>query len=632
MQIFVLMGVSGVGKTTLGVVLASRLDLPFFEGDDFHTKENIQKMKSGQPLNDEDRKEWLKRIAKRIGESSQRNGGVFTCSALKEKYRKFIQDRVQVNIEWIYLYDSFETIHERMKARKDHFFKPEMLRSQFDILEPPKYGIQVKVSASPEQTLKDLMAKIDKPEMGIIGLGVMGKSLALNMATNGIRVSVYNREVPGEEEGIARNFHEEYSSRFELPWFNDLKEFVEHLPRPRNILLMVKAGKAVDSVISELLPLLEADDLLLDAGNSHFIDTERRIRELGDKKIHYLGIGISGGEEGARNGPSIMPGGSMEAYQRVEIILNLIAARDKDGRPCCSYIGPEGSGHFVKMLHNGIEYGEMQLIAEFYHFMRFYLKLSLAEISTIFKKWNAELNSYLLGISADILQKEENGSLLLDSILDVAGQKGTGGWSTQAALDLGISLDTITAAVMARNLSGNKERRVKAEKEYEFRNEIKVTDSIKGCLFGAFKAAQVINHSIGFDLLFKASVEYNWKLNLSEIARIWTNGCIIRSGFMESLVEILKENPASHILMSSEIITEIKSHKDLLSEVVAMAIKRNCPMPVSSAAINYLNVFASAQSSANIIQAQRDYFGAHGYERTDSERGEYYHTQWKNTD
>ncbi|MDX1543196.1 MAG: NADP-dependent phosphogluconate dehydrogenase [Christiangramia sp.] len=631
-QVYILMGVSGVGKTTLGRLLASELRLAYFEGDDYHTRQNILKMKSGIPLNDDDREEWLKNIAEKVRKCSKENGGVFSCSALKEKYRSFITGHSRASIEWIYLYESFEVIQERMRTRKSHFFKPEMLRSQFDILEPPRGGIHIKVSESPQVTLKNLMRKIDKPEMGIIGLGVMGRSLALNMAENGIRVAVYNREVSGEEEGIARNFHEEHKSFYHFPWFNDLKAFVDHLPKPRNILLMVKAGKPVDSVISELVPLLDEGDLLIDAGNSHYKDTERRLKNLQDRKILFLGTGISGGEEGARKGPSIMPGGSKEAFQRIEINLNLIAARDKNGKPCCSYIGPGGSGHFVKMLHNGIEYGEMQLIAEFYHFMRYYLNLKPTEISSIFNKWNTTLNSYLLEISAGILQKSEKGSLILDKILDVAGQKGTGGWSTQAALDLGIPLDTITAAVMARNISANKERRAIAGKVYNSEVGDKAEVSIKQQLFDAFKAVQIINHVTGFDLLYQASTEYHWNMNLSEIARIWTNGCIIRSGFMESLVEILKDNPSSHILMNPQIITEIKSYKESLSEVVAEAIKLDCPMPVSSAAINYFNNFTSAQSSANMIQAQRDYFGAHKYERTDGERGKFYHTQWKNTD
>ena len=629
--IFILMGVSGVGKTTLGKALASELHLDFHDGDDFHTQDNIRKMKEGKPLNDEDRKEWLGNICKRIKESSVGKGAVFTCSALKEKYRKFIQDHSGAIIRWIYLYESFEVIHERMKARKDHFFKPEMLRSQFDILEPPLYGVHIKVNVSLEETLKILMEKIKMPEMGIIGLGVMGKSLALNMAEKGIHIAVYNREIKGVEEAVAQNFYKENKEDFEFSYFSQLTSFVDHLSKPRNILLMVKAGPAVDSVIDELLPLLEEGDLIIDAGNSHFKDTERRIKKFKEKDILYLGTGISGGEEGARKGPSIMPGGSLEGYKRVGPLLDLIAARDRNNLGCCAYIGPGGSGHFVKMLHNGIEYGEMQLIAEFYHFMRFHLNYKASEIAEIFRKWNQELQSYLLGISADILLTKENDDLLLDHILDVAGQKGTGGWSTQSALELGVPLDTITAAVMARNISGNKERRELAHKAYDPGKSSDVEISLNQ-LFGAFKEVQIINHAIGFDLLSKASEEYGWKLDLSEIARIWTNGCIIRSGLMERLVDIFNNSAEDHLLMHSTIISEVKEFRESLSVVVSEAMKLNCPMPVSSAAINYLNNFSSAQSSANMIQAQRDYFGAHKYERTDRPRNEFYHTLWKKTD
>lgn len=625
------MGVSGVGKTTLGKALASEIHLDFYDGDDFHGQDNIRKMKEGKPLNDEDRKEWLANICEKIRESSVGKGAVFTCSALKEKYRRFIQDHSEAIIRWIYLYESFEVIHERMKARKEHFFSPEMLRSQFDILEAPVYGIHIKVTASPAETLKILMEKIKMPDMGIIGLGVMGKSLALNMAEKSINIAVYNREIQGVEEAVAENFYNENKENFEFSYFNELAAFVNHLSRPRNILVMVKAGQAVDSVIDELLPLLEEGDLIIDAGNSHFKDTERRIKNLKEKGVLYLGTGVSGGEEGARKGPSIMPGGSLEAYKRVGPMLDLIAARDRNNLGCCAYIGPGGSGHLVKMLHNGIEYGEMQLIAEFYHFMRFHLHYKAAEIAEIFGKWNQELNSYLLGISVDILLTKENDELLLDHILDVAGQKGTGGWSTQAALELGVSLDTITAAVIARNISGNKKRRELAHKAYDLEKSSDAETSLNQ-LFGAFKEVQMINHAIGFDLLSKASEEYGWKLDLSEIARIWTNGCIIRSGLMERLVHIFRESAEDHLLMQPGIISEVKELRESLSVVVSEAIRSNCPLPVSSAAINYLHNFTSAQSSANMIQAQRDYFGAHRYERTDRPRNEFYHTQWKKTD
>ncbi|TBW29388.1 NADP-dependent phosphogluconate dehydrogenase [Gramella sp. KN1008] len=620
------MGVSGVGKTTLGKALASKLNLNFYDGDDFHPQENILKMKNGKPLTDGDREGWLKNISDKMNECP--NGAVFTCSALKEKYRRFIEENSETLIHWIFLYESFDVIHERMKNRQDHFFKPEMLKSQFDILEQPKYGLHIKVNASPEETLKNLMRKIEMPQIGIIGLGVMGKNLALNMAEKGIQVSVYNREVEGEEEGIAENFYKENQEYFDFHHFSNLTEFVNSLPVPRNLILMVKAGNAVDSVMNELSPLLEKDDLIMDGGNSHFKDTERRISELKKKGILYLGIGISGGEEGARKGPSIMPGGSMKAYERVKKLLDAIAANDVKGVGCCTYISSGGSGHFVKMVHNGIEYGEMQLIAEFYHFMRFYLQFEPRQIAKLFKEWNKELNSYLLEITIDILQKKENKELLLDLILDVAGQKGTGGWSTQSALELGVPLDTITSAVMARNISAYKGRRNSAHKAYRTSHDNSLETSINEYLLPAFRTTQIINHAIGFDLLEKASAEYNWNLNLSEIARVWTNGCIIRSGLMESLVKIFRRS-SDHLLINPGIIPEIKDNRQSLSIIVSEAIKLNCPIPVSSAAINYLNNFVSAQSSANIIQAQRDYFGTHTYERTDRVRGQFYHTKWK---
>lgn len=633
MQIFILMGVSGVGKTTLGILLASELNLPYYEADDFHTAHNIRKMKKGEPLDDDDRSDWLKAISEKIKEAAKKEGGVFTCSALKEKYRDYIRRNSATPITWIYLYESFEVIFKRMKTRKDHYFKPGMLKSQFEILEPPEYAIPVKVEKNPQQTLALIMNKLNSPEIGIIGLGVMGKNLAINMARNNIRISVYNREIRGKEENIARSFAAEYKKEFNFPWFDDLEDFVNSLPQPRNILLMVNAGEAVDSVIDDLLPYINNGDLIIDAGNSHFTDTARRLDYLLNKDILYLGAGISGGEEGARKGPSIMPGGLESAYNRISIILETIAAKDKIGKPCCSFIGPGGSGHFVKMLHNGIEYGEMQLIAEFYHFMRFHLKIPSVEIAGLFLKWNKELKSYLIEISAAILQKKENSGLLLDKILDVAGQKGTGGWSTQAALELGVPLDTITAAVMARNISANKERRQEAEEKYKGKavNNIDA-DLIKQDLFKAFKTVHIINHAIGFNLLQHASAKYNWSLNLSEIARVWTNGCIIRSGFMEDLVSVFNQKSSGHLLLNPGIIAEVKNKRDELVHVVSEALKSRCPMPVSSAALNFLYSFTSAVSSASMIQAQRDFFGAHTYERIDRPRGEFFHTQWKNTD
>lgn len=616
------MGVSGVGKTTLGKLLAEKLKLPFFDADDFHSEANITKMNTGLPLNDDDRKLWLENLAENIRNWS--DGAVLACSALKEKYRQVLVQHADKPVKWIYLFEDFETIRQRMEARKNHYFKPELLRSQFDILEPPEYGIHIKVENSPEENLKKIMRELQQPHIGLIGLGVMGQSLALNMASKNIPVSVYNRDLKDVEVDIAKNFAAEHKDTFIFPWFNDLKKFVAALPKPRNIMIMVKAGAAVDAVITELLPILEEDDLIIDGGNSFYKDTERRIEMLEAKGIYFLGAGISGGEEGALKGPSIMPGGSEEAYKRAGGVLEKIAAKDPWGDPCCTYVGPQGAGHFVKMLHNGIEYGEMQLIAEFYHLFRFSCGMEPPEITDLFTEWNTKMRSYLLEISIDILRQKESDEFLLDKILDVAGQKGTGGWSTEAALELGVPLDTITAAVLARNLSAFKQDRIKASKNYSFGTAKKEAPT-KGEFFEVYRSAMIINHAIGFELLRTASSEHAWDLNLSEIARIWTGGCIIKSGFMEELVAIFKEHK-ENLLLHSKISKDLKNIP--FSEIISFAFENASPMPVMSAAANYLYGFASEQSSANMIQAQRDYFGAHTFERVDKKRGEYFHFNW----
>jgi 6-phosphogluconate dehydrogenase len=421
-----------------------------------------------------------------------------------------------------------------------------------------------------------------------------------------------------------------HANVYNFPWFDDLAAFVDSLSTPRNILLMVNAGKTVDIVIEGLLPFLEEGDLIIDGGNSHYKDSLRREKDLAKNGILFLGAGISGGEEGAKKGPSIMPGGSKEAYDRAGKYLEKIAAKDSNGDPCCAYIGPEGSGHFVKMLHNGIEYGEMQLIAEFYHYFRFSYNFTPAKISAIFSDWNKEMKSYLLEISADILLKKEGEEFLIDKILDAAKQKGTGGWSTNAALELGVPFDTITAAVMARNISALKDDRKKAEQLYENPSAEKYNQNQNfSDLFSAYKSGSIINHAIGFSLLTAASKGYNWKLNLSEISRIWTNGCIIRSAFMEDLIRIFKDIPEENILIHPTIVEQLKNYQSSHQLVAGEALENGFPMPVLMAAQNYFLGYTSGQSSANMIQAQRDYFGAHTYERTDKPRGEYFHTEWK---
>ena len=631
MQVYVVMGVSGVGKTTIGKMLAQKLGIPFYDADDFHSEANLRLMRRGEPLQDNHRQAWLEELAEHIQEWHKQKGAVLACSALKKKYRKKLSSIPEEDLTWVFLHSEYEVIYERMAARKDHYFKPEMLQSQYDILEHPDTGIHVDVQATKEEIIKEIMEKIAAKkkgsEIGIIGLGVMGKSLALNFGSKGIDTSVFNRHVEELEVDIAKNFARESRDIFDFPWFDDLQRFVTSLKAPRNILLMVNAGKAVDLVIEGLLPFLGKGDLIIDGGNSHYKDTNRREEYLKEKGILFMGTGISGGEEGARKGPSIMPGGPKKAYERAGKLLEKIAAKDKNGKACCAYIGPGGAGHFVKMLHNGIEYGEMQLIAETYHFLRYSYNLSPEEISEIFEHWNRKMKSFLLEITVDILRKKEDHEFLIDKVLDAAKQKGTGGWSTNAALELGVPLDTITAAVLARNISGRKEERAKAEKRYGKKQQQTSQKGDFSNLFEAYRAASTINHAIGFDLLSAASEEYNWDLNLSEIARIWTNGCIIRSGFMEELSVLFKDY-SGHLLLHEQIVPKIKEMLPNLAETVAEALKKGFPMPLMSSAVNYFYSFTSKQSSANMIQAQRDYFGAHTYERKDAPRGRFFHSEW----
>lgn len=630
MAVFIVMGVSGVGKTTVGKLLAMQLKLPFYDADDFHPAENVIKMKTGIALEDNDRKGWLDILSQKIQEWNQDGGAVLACSALKEKYRQQLQSISKKDLIWIYLQSTFELIKERLLLREDHFFKPELLKSQFDILEPPAYGIHIDANVSLEKIIQQIMEKINNnhTQIGLLGLGVMGKSLALNLASKEMKVSVFNRHLPGVEEDIARDFAASHSGEFSFEAFDDPEKFIASLEPPRNIILMVNAGKTVDIVIENLLPFLEKDDLIIDGGNSHYKDTVKREAQLKKRGILFMGSGISGGEQGALNGPSIMPGGDPEAYNRVGDVLEKIAAKDKNGKACCTYIGPGGAGHFVKMLHNGIEYAEMQFIAELYHFMKASMDLDQEKIAGVFETWNKEMQSYLLEISIEILRKKENGAFLLDKILDAAKQKGTGGWSTEAALELGVPLDTITASVMTRIISGKKEERLIAAEIYKRIPGKEDFKNLEKGLFEAYKAEQIINHAIGFDMLKSASEDYGWELNLSEIARIWTNGCIIKSGLMDQLVTQFEENNEKNLLLHPSIVKLMKKGSRELTHITTAALNSGIPMSGMASALNYFLNFTSAKTSANMIQAQRDYFGAHTYERIDKPRGEFFHTQW----
>lgn len=464
-----------------------------------------------------------------------------------------------------------------------------------------------------------------KANIGLIGLAVMGQNLALNIARKGYSVAVYNRS-PKRTEDLLKRVKEEKI----IPTY-DLKEFIDSLQKPRKIILMVKAGKPVDQMIEQLLPYLENGDLIIDGGNSHYLDTNRRLEELSEKGIFFLGMGVSGGEYGALHGPSLMPGGSKEAYEMVEEILLKIAAKSDEG-PCCTYVGNTSAGHFVKMVHNGIEYAIMQAIAEIYDIMRKVLKMDTKEIGNTFENWNrGELNSFLVEITYKIMRKidEETGKPLVDLILDKAEQKGTGKWTAQAALDLGIPTPSLNLSLIARVISHfKKDREFLAE---IFKKEIlnvtvdkdeMLEDLEKSLLFSIFLA-----FSQGLWLIFQASETYNYNINLLEVLRIWKNGCIIRAKMLDFLKDILKKDPSNvYLLKAEDSISFLKEKVNSVMRVTEIARKFFVPTPVLNSSLDFLFSMTEKNLPANLIQAQRDFFGAHTFERVDKEG--VFHIEW----
>jgi len=463
-----------------------------------------------------------------------------------------------------------------------------------------------------------------KSSIGLIGLAVMGQNLALNIARKGYKVSVFNRTAQKTEEFVKNRVKGE-----EIEPHYDIKDFVESLERPRKIILMVKAGKPVDDTISQLLPYLEPGDLIIDGGNSHYLDTERRFKDLTERGFLFLGMGVSGGEYGALHGPSLMPGGSKKAYSLVEDILLKIAAKTEDG-PCCTYVGERSAGHFVKMVHNGIEYAIMQSIAEIYHIMREVLNLSTDEMSDVFKEWNSgELNSFLVEITYKILKRkdEETGKPMVDVILDRAEQKGTGKWTSQAALDLGIPTPSINLAVVERVISHFKEERTKLSKLYnKRRSALQKSEEFLKDLRDSLFFAMFMAFSQGMWLISEASKEFNYNVDLSEVLRIWKGGCIIRAKLIDTLRRYISDENA-HLLESEEVIFLLKERIGSLKNVLKVSIENEIPVPVLSSAYNYFMSLTEERLPANLIQAQRDFFGAHTFERVDREG--VFHINWQ---
>ncbi|KKB49359.1 MULTISPECIES: decarboxylating NADP(+)-dependent phosphogluconate dehydrogenase [Parabacteroides] len=468
-----------------------------------------------------------------------------------------------------------------------------------------------------------------KADIGLIGLAVMGENLALNMESKGFTVAVYNRNFPGEE-GVVDRFVNGRGKGKNFIATHSIEELTDAVKRPRIIMMMIKAGAPVDEMIEQLLPHMSPGDVIIDGGNSDFHDTERRVKEVEAKGLYFVGSGISGGEEGALHGPSVMPGGSPEAWPIVKDILQGIAAKLDDGTPCCQWIGRGGAGHFVKMVHNGIEYGDMQLISEAYSLLKNRKGLDDDEMSVVFEEWNkGELDSFLIEITKNILRfRDEDGKPLLDKILDVAGQKGTGKWSAIAAMDESDPLTLVTEAVYARLLSALYAEREKAAGLYPEPVELGenlFVEEIRQALY----ASKLISYAQGFSLIRRASEHYGWELDYGTIAQIWRKGCIIRSVFLQKITEAYRKNPKLENLLFDDFFrTKIQNALPSWRKTVSEGALSGVALPAMSSALSYFDGLRTLHSAANLIQAQRDYFGAHTYERTDRERGIFFHTNW----
>lgn len=469
---------------------------------------------------------------------------------------------------------------------------------------------------------------MSKPQIGVVGMAVMGKNLALNIESRGYSVAIYNRTGSKTEKVVA-----DHPDKNLVPSYT-IEDFVNSLETPRRIILMVKAGAPTDATIKSLLPHLDKGDVLIDGGNTFFQETMRRNEELDNSGINFIGMGVSGGEKGALEGPSLMPGGQKEAYDLVEPILKKIAAKAEDGEACVTYVGPNGAGHYVKMVHNGIEYGDMELIAESYNLMRNLLGLSNDEISDVFNEWkDGELKSYLIDITADILTRKDDldtGKPIVDVILDRAGNKGTGKWSSQSALELGVPQSLITESVYARYISAMKDERVAAsqvlpnpEFDLDDVNKKELVEKIRRALY----FSKIMSYAQGFEQLRVASENYGWNLNYGDMAKIWREGCIIRAQFLQKITDAYEKNPELKNLMLDDYFKKIvEEYQNDVRDIAALAIKAGVACPGFSSAITYYDQYRSAHLPANIIQAQRDYFGAHTYERTDREG--IYHYEW----
>ncbi|HLO81795.1 MAG TPA: NADP-dependent phosphogluconate dehydrogenase [Chitinophagaceae bacterium] len=629
-KVILITGVSGSGKTTVGNALAERMKVAFYDGDSFHPAANVAKMSSGIPLDDHDRQPWLKAINERIREKLPSSSLIIGCSALKEKYRGLLSEGIDPSsILWVHLQGNYELIYQRMTERAGHFMTADMLQSQFEAYEAPAQGLLLDVNQDLEKIIDQIISKLEmnQSDVGLIGLGVMGTSLARNIAGKGFSISIFNRHIEGKEEDVARKMAATYAELNQSKPFDDLEGFVASLHTPRKIILMVNAGEAVDDVIVKLTPLLNAGDVIVEGGNSHFRDTNERQKKLAALGIHFVGTGVSGGEEGALKGPSIMPGGSIEGFELVKDILFSIAARNESNEICCGHIGDGGAGHFVKMVHNGIEYAEMQLITEMYSHLRYDQEKDPEEIALVFELWNqGEANSYLLGITIDILRfKDTDGTPLINKISDVAGNKGTGSWTTITASELGVPVPATAEALFSRYLSSfNNDRSKYASLYNKEHNSIHIDPEH---LRQAYMFCRIINHYQGIKLIKEASDIFSWHIDTAALLKIWSGGCIIRS----SLLSIFRKGWSacgSDIMEHPFTRSLVNAHLGEIKQTISDLARSNRSYPVSSSCLEYFKMLITPRSSAYLIQAQRDYFGAHTYRRIDDPSGTSHHTNW----
>lgn len=466
-------------------------------------------------------------------------------------------------------------------------------------------------------------------EIGLIGLGTMGQNLALNLRDHGYQIVVYNRTL-----SVTKKFIKEVGSNSTLKGVDSIQELCQLLQKPKKILIMVQSGIAVDAIISQCMPFLEPEDIIIDGGNSHYIDSERRYKELREKNIFFVGAGISGGEEGARYGPSIMPGGDKRAWPYIAPYFQSISAKiEQTNEPCCDWIGEGGAGHYIKMVHNGIEYGDIQIIGEAYHTMKEILKLSSTELQSVFENWNrGRLNSYLIEITSKIFGYEDiDGLPLIEKIRDTAGQKGTGKWTGVSALELGVPVTLIVEAVFARMISANRKQRIILHEKYSpsKRSTIKNSEKVLCQLEQALYVAKIISYTQGFMLIQSAAIKYNWNLNLGTIAGLWRNGCIIRSAFLKEIVRAFVKNPKlDNLLLDDFFCIGVETSMSGLREIVALNALQGIPTPCLSAALNFFDSSICINLPANLLQAQRDFFGAHTFQRIDKSEAKFFHTNW----